>query len=62
MLSLQERSTLIRQWKEQDLPATTVVAKCAAGLLIVFAIALLGAYSPDPSSPSSRVVAVSSAR
>ena len=60
MVSFQERSKLMRQWKEEDVPAAAVIAKCAAGLLIILGIALLGVYSPDPSTASNPVAAASS--
>ena len=59
MLNCQERSKLMRQWKEEDVPAATVVAKCAAGLLIIFGIALIAVYSPAPTVASNQVAASS---
>ena len=62
MVSFQERSKLMRQWKEEHEIPAAVIAKCAAGLLIVLGIAVMGVYSPDPATPSSQVAAGSANR
>jgi hypothetical protein len=51
-VSFQERSKLMRQWNAHDVPSAAVITKCAAGLVIVLGIALMGVYSPDPSASS----------
>ena len=62
MLSMQERSKLISQWKDDDVPAAAVIVKCVAGLLVILGIAVLGVYSKDSASSASQVAAASSAR
>jgi hypothetical protein len=54
MLTSEEIKALSRHWRDKPVDYATTLAKCAAGLAIIAAIALAGRFAEAPSSATAQ--------